>query len=136
MHIGEEQDASVGAGARQLGGGREGGGWHAWEEGSMHGRRAVRMGGGQCAWEEGSAHGRRAVRMGGGQCAWKEGGAHGRVVCMGGAEILRSTDVPMGLASGICMCLVSESMRECFSRGVPEVSGVAVDGLEWMAGGM
>ena len=40
------------------------------------------------------------------------------------------------LASGICMCLVRESMRGCFSGGAPEVSGVAVDGLEWMAGGM
>ena len=40
------------------------------------------------------------------------------------------------LASGVCMCLVRESMCGCFSRGAPEVSSVAVDGLEWMAGGM
>ena len=113
-----------------------GGGRHAWEEGGLHGRRVVCMGGGRCAWEEGGAHGRRAVRMGGGWCAWEEGGAHGRAACMGGAEIWRSTDVPMGLASGICMCLVRESMREHFSGGAPEVSGTAVDGLEWMAGGV
>ena len=28
------------------------GGWHAWEEDGMHGRRVARMGGGWCTWEE------------------------------------------------------------------------------------
>ena len=106
-----------------------GGGQRAWE-GGMHGRVACM--GGWRAWE-GGVHGRVACM--GGWHAW-EGGVHGRVACMGGAEIWRSTDVPMGLASGVCMYLVRESMRERFSGGVPEVSGVVVDGLEWMAGGV
>ena len=92
------------------------------------------MGGGWHAWEEGGTHGRRVAYMGG-RHAW-EGGVHGRAACMGGAKIWRSTDVPMGLASGVCMCLVHESMRERFSGGAPEVSGVVVDGLEWMSGGV
>ena len=134
VHVGWEGDAKVGAGTHGKRAACMGGGWHAWEEGGMHGRRVACMGGGRHAWE-GSAHGRRAAHMGGGRRAL-EGGVHGRAACMGGAEIWRSTDVPMGLASGICMCLMRKSMHECFSGGAPEVSGAAVDGLEWMAGGM
>ena len=105
------------------------GGWPAWE-GGLH-RRVACMGGWP-AWE-GGMHGRVACM--GGRHAW-EGGVHGRAACMGGTEIWRSTDVPMGLASGIFMCLVCESMCGRFSGGAPEVSSMAVDGLEWMAGGM
>ena len=132
VHVSWEGDAKVGPGMHGKKAACMGGGRHAWEEGSMHGRRAACMGGGQRAWE-GGVHGRVACM--GGWHAW-EGGMHGMAACMGGAEIWRSTDVPMGLALGICMCLVRESMREHFSRGAPEVSGAAVDGLEWMAGGV
>ena len=62
----------MGASAHPLGGGREGGGRCAWEEGGAHGRRVARMGGGWRAWEEDSVHG-RAAHMGEG---W---GVSGRV---------------------------------------------------------
>ena len=66
--VGGGRCTSVGRGTRRWGPACMGGGWHTWEEGGAHGRRAVHMGGGRCTWEEGGMHERRVAHMGGGWC--------------------------------------------------------------------